>query len=31
MITVPTYYGTTRAYQVISGSDGVAYNSGSGG
>ena len=31
MITVPTYYGTTRAYQVISGSDGLAYNSGSGG
>ncbi len=31
MVIVPTYYGTTRAYQVISGSDGVAYNSGSGG
>jgi hypothetical protein len=31
MVTVPLYYGTTRAYQIISGSDGVAYNSGSGG
>ena len=31
MVIVPTYYGTTRAYQIISGSDGVAYNSGSGG
>tara|TARA_Y100000361_G_C11155422_1_gene343792 strand:- start:1481 stop:2524 length:1044 start_codon:yes stop_codon:yes gene_type:complete len=31
MVTVPTYYGTTRAYQIISGSDGIAYNSGSGG
>jgi len=31
MVIVPTYYGTTRAYQVISGSDGIAYNSGSGG
>ena len=29
MVTVPTYYGTTRAFQVISGSDGIAYNSGS--
>jgi hypothetical protein len=31
MVNVPTYYGTTRAYQVISGSNGYAYNSGSGG
>lgn len=31
MVTVPTYYGTTRAYQIISGSDGIAYNSASGG
>jgi hypothetical protein len=31
MVIVPTYYGTTRAYQIISGSDGKAYNSGSGG
>ena len=30
MVTVPTYYGTQRAYQVISGSNGVSYNSGSG-
>tara|TARA_R110001632_G_scaffold155921_1_gene274218 strand:+ start:509 stop:1540 length:1032 start_codon:yes stop_codon:yes gene_type:complete len=29
MVPIPTYYGTMRAYQVISGSDGVAYNSGS--
>ena len=26
MVTVPTYYGTMRAYQVISGSNGIAYN-----
>jgi len=31
MVTVPTYYGTTRAYQIISGSQGLAYNSASGG
>ena len=31
MVNVPTYYGTMRAYQVISGSDGYSYNSGSGG
>ena len=31
MVKVPTYYGTQRAYQVISGSDGKSYNSGSGG
>jgi len=31
MVSVPTYYGTMRAYQVISGSDGYSYNSGSGG
>jgi len=31
MVNVPTYYGTIRAYQVISGSDGYSYNSGSGG
>jgi len=31
MVTVPTYYGTQRAYQVVSGSDGLSYNSGSGG
>jgi len=31
MVTVPTYYGTMRAYQVVSGSDGKSYNSGSGG
>jgi hypothetical protein len=31
MVNVPTYYGTMRAYQVISGSDGLAYNSASGG
>ena len=31
MVQVPTYYGTTRAYQIISGSSGYAYNSGSGG
>ena len=31
MVTVPTFYGTMRAYEVISGSDGFSYNSGSGG
>jgi len=31
MVNVPTYYGTMRAYQVISESDGYSYNSGSGG
>ena len=31
MVTVPKYYGTTRAYEIISGSDGISYNSGSGG
>jgi hypothetical protein len=31
MVNIPTYYGTTRAYQIISGSNGYAYNSGSGG
>ncbi len=31
MVNIPTYYGTMRAYQVISGSDGYSYNSGSGG
>ena len=31
MVSVPTYYGTMRGYQVISGSDGYSYNSGSGG
>ncbi len=31
MVNVPTFYGTQRAYQVISGSDGYSYNSGSGG
>ena len=31
MVSVPTYYGTTRAYQIISGSQGLAYNSASGG
>ena len=30
-LLVPTYYGTQRAYQIISGSDGKSYNSGSGG
>ena len=25
MVTLPTYYGTMRAYQMISGSDGKAY------
>jgi hypothetical protein len=31
MVQVPTYYGTTRAYQIISGSNGYSYNSASGG
>tara|TARA_R110000803_G_scaffold159979_1_gene223982 strand:- start:96 stop:1175 length:1080 start_codon:yes stop_codon:yes gene_type:complete len=31
MVTLPTYYGTQRVYQMISGSDGVAYDAGSGG
>ena len=31
MVTLPTYYGTQRIYQVISGSDGIAYNSAGGG
>ena len=31
MVTLPTYYGTQRVYQIISGSDGVAYNADSGG
>ena len=31
MVTVPDYYGTTRAYQIISGSDGLAWNSAGGG
>ena len=31
MVNVPTFYGTQRAYQIISGSDGYSYNSGSGG
>jgi hypothetical protein len=26
MVTLPTYYGTQRAYQIISGSDGTAYS-----
>tara|TARA_B100001093_G_scaffold515266_1_gene591228 strand:- start:572 stop:1651 length:1080 start_codon:yes stop_codon:yes gene_type:complete len=28
MVTLPTFYGTQRVYQLISGSDGVAYNAG---
>ena len=31
MVALPTYYGTMRAYQVISGSDGTAYNAEAGG
>ena len=31
MVTLPTFYGTQRVYQLISGSDGVAYNASSGG
>ena len=30
-VTIPTYYGTMRAYQVISGSDGSAWNKSAGG
>ena len=30
MVTLPTYYGTQRAYQVISGSDGVSFDGGTG-
>ncbi len=30
MVTLPTYYGTMRAYQLISGSDGTSYNGGTG-
>lgn len=30
-VTLPTYYGTQRAYQIVSGSNGSAYNIGSGG
>ena len=30
MVKVPTYYGSMRAYQIISGSNGIAYNSGTG-
>ena len=31
MVSVPEYYGTMRAYQVISGSNGKSYNSSTGG
>ena len=31
MVTLPTYYGTMRAYQLISGSDGTAHNAAAGG
>ena len=31
MVNIPTYYGTMRAYQVISGSNGVAFNAASSG
>ena len=31
MVSIPQYFGTQRAYQIISGSDGKSYNSGSGG
>ena len=31
MVTLPTYYGTQRVYQIISGSDGTSFNSLSGG
>jgi len=31
MVTLPTFYGTMRAYQLISGSDGTAWNASSGG
>lgn len=30
LVTLPTYYGTQRAYQVISGSDGTSYDGGTG-
>tara|TARA_Y100000389_G_scaffold195327_1_gene226599 strand:- start:6827 stop:7903 length:1077 start_codon:yes stop_codon:yes gene_type:complete len=30
MVTLPTYYGTQRVYQLISGSNGIAYNASSG-
>lgn len=30
MVTLPTYYGTQRAYQIISGSDGQSYDGGTG-
>lgn len=29
-VTLPTYYGTQRAYQIISGSNGTSYNTGTG-
>ena len=31
MVTLPTYYGTQRIYQLISGSNGVAHNAAAGG
>ena len=31
MVTLPTYYGTQRIYQLISGSNGVAYDAAAGG
>lgn len=30
-VALPTYYGTQRAYQIVSGSDGTAYNKATGG
>jgi hypothetical protein len=30
MVPIPTYYGTMRAYQIISGSDGKSWNGGTG-
>ena len=30
MVTLPTFYGTQRVYQLISGSDGVSYDGGTG-
>mgnify|MGYP006122187575 CR=1 FL=1 len=30
MVSLPTYYGTMRAYQLISGSDGTSYDGGTG-
>ena len=30
MVTLPTYYGTQRAFQIISGSDGVSFDGGTG-